>query len=585
MRLKSALLAFTALTMVVGPALAQTSATRTYEPVTNDMLLNPPAEEWLNWRGTVDNQGYSPLDQINKENVAQLQLAWAWPMAEQGQQEVAPLIHDGIMFLATNNNIVQALDAKTGEMLWEYRHVRPEFPATSGYHNNQARRQKNSIALYEGAVILTTVDAKIVSLDALTGQVNWETQVHDWEKGYSYTAGPLVADGKIFAGVSGCSIAGTNGGCYFTAHDAETGEELWRFNTIADPNNPEVDASWNGVPVENRWGGSPWVTGSYDAETKTVYFGTGMPIPYPEVIRGSGDGDVLYTNTTLALDAETGERKWHYQVVPRDNWDLDSPFERVLVELDGEKLLISVPSKTGIAFANDAETGEYLWSKETIYQNVITGISETGEITLNQDLIPTEVGQQVDACPSFSGGKLWQAGAYSPLTQRFYVPLAESCNTVSPQVQEFTPGNAVGSVRVGPRTMPPGVEEAGVISAIDVANAGNEAWRHTQRATLTSSLLATGGGLVFGGDAGRYLKALDQDTGDVLWEVRLNAPIGGHPATYEIDGEQYLVIPTGFSAQAASSASLFSEIPVPSGSGNSIFVFKLPQAETTAAAN
>jgi outer membrane protein assembly factor BamB len=198
--------------------------------------------------------------------------------------------------------------------------------------------------------------------------------------------------------------------------------------------------------------------------------------------------------------------------------------------------------------------------------------------------VPTAIGQEVYICTSVSGGKLWQAGAYSPLTNSFYVPLTEACNTVSATQTEFTAGNAVGSMKFGPRVLPEGIDEAGVVDAISVAN-GDRVWRHSQRATVTSSVLTTGGGLVIGGDAGRNVMALDQETGEVLWQQRLNAPVGGHPMTYEIDGEQYIAIPTGFSAQAGSSASMFPEIPVPSGAGNSLFVFKLPKDAQQTASN
>ena len=591
--LKHALLAVTALTALGLPVAAQDAAAageaaRGYTPVTDEMLQDPPPSEWLMWRGTLDNQGYSPLDLVNTENVDQLELAWAWPMAEVGQQEVAPLVHDGMMFLSTNNNIVQALDAQTGDLLWEYRPVLPELPETYGYQLNQARRQKNSVALYEDKVLLTTVDARLIALDAVTGQVVWEKQVFDSSLGYSYTVGPLVANGKIITAISGCSIAGTAGGCYITAHSPEDGTELWRFNTLDDPNNPEQQASWGDVPPENRWGGTPWATGAYDPETNMTYWGIGMPGPYQELIRGSGAGNVLYTNSTLALDADTGELRWYYQHLPRDNWDLDSPFERVLIdqEINGEMrhLLVTVAGKNGIAFALDRETGEFLWAKETVYQNVVNSIDPDGTVHINEDLIPQGLGQEVLICTSVSGGKLWQAGAYSPLTEAFYVPLAEACNTVSPSQAEFTAGNAVGATRFGPRVLPEGIENAGVIDAFTVAE-GADLWRHDQRATLTSSLLTTGGGLVIGGDAGRYVMALDQETGEVLWSQRLNAPIGGFPMSYEIDGEQYIAIPTGYSAQAGSSASMFQEIPVPSGAGNSLFVYKLPSEQAVAAAD
>ena len=580
--LKSMMVATTALALIATPAFAQ-GVRENYAPVTDDMLKSPPPGEWLFFRGNYNNQGYSQLDKINKDTVGKLQLAWAWPMAEAGIQETAPLVHDGVMFLQTNNNIVEALDAKTGDLIWTYRHALTELPASWSYQLNQARRQKASIALYQDKVILTTADAKLVVLNAKDGKVVWEKQVLDTQKGYSYTVGPVIADGKIISAISGCSIAGTAGGCFIMAHDVNTGEELWRFNTIDDPDNPAQGASWGDVPPENRWGGTPWTTGAYDPETNTTFWGIGMPGPYSELIRGSGDGSVLYTNSTLALDVATGKLKWYYQHLPRDNWDLDSPFERVLVdrEVDGktQHLLITVAGKNGIAFALDRETGKYLWHQETVKQNVVTGIDADGTVNINTDLVPQAVGEEHLVCASVSGGKLWMAGAYSPLTQAFYVPLTEACNTVAPTQTEFTAGNAVGATKFGPRVLPEGITDAGLVDALDISAAeGGHKWQYRSRPSMTSSVLTTAGGLVFGGDAARNINAWDQETGEVVWSQRLNAPVGGYPMTYEIDGEQYLVVPTGYSNAASSIASAFPEIPLPTGSGNSIFVFKLPAA-------
>jgi alcohol dehydrogenase (cytochrome c) len=576
------LLAVTMLVALSSPVLAQ-QATRKYTPVTDAMLADPPAEDWLAFRGGYNNQGFSKLDLINKKTVGRLQLAWAWPMAEAGIQETAPLVHDGILFLQTNNNIVEAIDAKTGDRIWTYRHELPKLPASWSYQINQARRQKASIALYQDKVILTTADAKIVVLNVADGKVAWETQVLDYAKGYSYTVGPVIADNKIISAISGCSIAGTAGACYIFAHDIKNGEELWRFNTINDPNNPKQQESWGDVPPENRWGGTPWTTGSYDPQTQTTFWGIGMPGPYSELIRGSGDGSVLYTNSTLALDINTGKLKWYYQHLPRDNWDLDSPFERMIVDqqVEGQirKMIVTVPGKNGIAFALDRDTGKYLWHKETVYQNVVKAIDADGTVHINEALISRAVGEAHLACPTVSGGKLWQAGAYNPITRAYYVPLTEACNTVSPTQTEFTAGNSVGATKFGPRTLPDGQTKAGLIAAISVTpTAGTIKWEYRSRPTPTSSLLATAGGLVFGGDAAREIKAWDAETGEVVWSQRLNAPIGGYPSTYEIDGEQYLVVPTGFSLTASTIASAFPEIPLPTGSGNSIFVFKLPKS-------
>lgn len=575
---KNLLVCSTAMIAFAPAAFAQ-SVLDNYKPVTAEDLATPAKGDWLMWRGDYQNTGFSYLDQINKETVKDLELAWAWPMADVGIQETVPLIRDGVMFLQTSNGIVEALDAKTGDLLWTYRHVLPELPKSWSYQANQARRQKNSIALAGDKVILTTPDAKLVALDAKTGKVDWEKQVLDWEKGYSYTIGALIADDKIITAISGCSISGTAGGCYIMAHDMK-GEELWRFNTINDPESKVQQDSWGQVPPENRWGGTPWATGAYDAELGLTIWGVGMPGPYAELIRGSEDGDVLYTNSTVAIDVKTGKLAWFYQHLPRDNWDLDSPFERVLVdqEVDGKmhKMVVSVPGKNGIAFALDRETGKYLWSKETVKQNVVKSIDADGKVNINTDLVQTAVGQAVHACVSVSGGKLWQAGAYSPITKTFYVPLTESCNDVTATQSEFTAGNAVGSVKFGPRVLPEGIDKAGLYEALSInPTQGDHAWQVRQRVAPTSSMLATAGGLVFGGDAARYIKAFDDKSGEVLWEQRLNAPIGGSPVTYEIDGEQYLVIPTGYSNSASSIASAFPEVPMPNGNGNSIFVFKL----------
>ncbi|WP_273689180.1 PQQ-binding-like beta-propeller repeat protein [Ketogulonicigenium vulgare] len=556
---------------------AEAAPARDYSPVTPEMILNPDPSEWLQWRRTVDNQGHSPLDLINRDTVGELELAWTYPMGVPGLQEVAPIVHDGIMFLATNQNNVMAVDAVTGDTIWMYTHTRPEFEGA--YHGRQAERQKNSVALWQDSVILTTVDGRLMSLDALSGQVEWDVQVHDWEKGYSYTAGPLVVDGKIFSGISGCSIAGTNGGCFITAHDADTGEEIWRFNTIDDPNNPLVDESWGGVPAENRWGATPWATGSYDAELNMVFFGTGMPIPYSELTRGTGEGSALYTNSTLAIDADTGELKWYYQHMPRDNFDLDSPFERIIIEeeIDGEmrKLVVTTPGKNGITFALDAATGEFIWSKETIYQNVIESIDqETGEITLNLDTIPTEIGEEKLFCPTFNGGRLWQATAYSPDTGMFYLPAANICQTITPLAFELAPtGESMGLAQTGPQQLAPGHDNVGSLFALNVLD-GSDAFEVEQPARFSSSVLATGGGLIFVGDANRYVYAMNDETGEVLWTQRLHAPIGGYPMTYEIDGIQYVAIPAGQSATTQVALTPGMSIPPITGA-NMVYVYRL----------
>ena len=561
-----------------------------YEPVTDAEVLNPDPEDWIQWRRTVDNWGYSPLDQINRENVADIRMSWSWAMPVGGLQEVAPLVRDGVMFLGLNQGIVQALDATTGDLIWEYRHPLPEF--AGGYHARQADRQKNTIMLYEDKVYLTTPDAKIVALQADSGQVVWDVQVHDWEVGYSYTAGPLVLNGKVFTGVSGCSMTGTAGGCYITAHDAESGEELWRLNTQYDPNNPELEETWGGLPLENRWGLTPWTTGSYDAETNMLFWGTGMPIPYPEIIRGTNGGSVGYSNSTLAIDADTGEVVWHYQHLPRDDWDLDSPFERLVLETaiapnadevdwlnpnitpgDEHRIVLTVPGKYGTAFAHDLETGEPLWIRHTAHQNVISGFTEDGKVITNEELIAQNMDDSFMVCGGRGLGKLWMAGAYSPNSNTFFVPVAESCRELTPRVVEFRPGESVGSQSQGPAQPAPGEDTVGRLYAIN-ASTGEMEWEIKQGPNFSSSVLTTGGGLVIAGDGGRVVRAFDEDTGEELWSTRLNTTVAGHPMTYMVDGKQYIAVPTGPNAQTNGSTDLFDETFV--AAGNSLFVFELP---------
>ena len=501
------------------PASANADHVRDYSPVTDALLESPPAGEWLAWRRTLDNQGFSPLTEIDRTNVSKLELAWAWPTPGVDLQQAAPLMHDGLLFLSASQNVVQALDARTGNLVWEYRPALIDNGPDQFYVGYQQRRQKNSIALYEESVVLTTADARIIVLDAKTGKVQREKQVLDHALGYGYTSGPLVIDGTIYSGISGCSTTGTVGGCFLMAHDFETLEEKWRVNTIDDPANPEQEASWGEVPPGNRWGAAPWVTGSYDFDTHTVYWGTGAPGPYTELIRGPGSGPALYANSTLAVDGRSGELKWYFQHLPNDNWDLDSAFERILVDVDEagttRRLLVTVAGKNGIFFALDRDSGEYLWSSETVAQNVVSAIDADGTVHVNEDLVPRAVGQPVHACPSISGGKLWQAASYSPLTGRLFVPLTESCNTVAPIQTEFTPGNTVASMRFGPRVLPEGVDQAGLVEAIAIGAQPDEAhdWEYRQRTSMTSSMLATAGGIVFGGDAGRVISACGSGDG------------------------------------------------------------------------
>ncbi len=550
-----------------------------FTPVTDNVLENPNPNDWLMWRRTYNSWGHSPLKQINTENVRNLVLAWAWTQ-EPGNQEAAPLVNNGIMYLAQSNNVVHALDATNGNLIWEYRHSLPELKGS--YVKRQLLRSRNAIALYNDKVYLATGDARLIALDARSGKVVWNVEVADYRVGYSYTGGPLAVKGKIITGMSGCTTPDTRGGCFITAHDAETGKELWRTHTLAQADDP-AGKTWNGIPMEGRLGGSAWNTGAYDPKLNLIFWGTAPPIPHSELARGTQEAAMLYTNSTLALDPDTGKILWYFQHLPSDNWNLDHAFERVLVDInhDGnnQNILLTV-GKTGVVWALDRKIGKYLWSTPTVYQNIISEIdSKTGAVTLNQKAKPRELDIEYFVCPSLYGGKIWQATAYHPGTQTLYVPLANMCNDYKVVEQPPTPGEDYGRGRFKPRHAPDNNGMVGRIEAIDVTT-GQTKWRHERRAIISSGLLTTDGGLVIGGDAGRRVFALDAESGTVLWELPLNSAIGGFPMTYAVDGVQYLAIPTGSNILAQFSAPLTPESIPPvdqkEGRGSMLLVFRLP---------
>ena len=551
-----------------------------YGPVTDALLLRPPDDEWLMWRRTYNHWGYSPLDQIDRTNVASLRLAWAWTM-EGGMQETTPLVHDGIMFLEQACDFVEALDARDGTLLWDYRRPRVEHPANLAC-------AKRTAALYGDKIFIATHDAFLVALDARSGAVVWERQVGDWTIGHHYSGGPMVIKGRIVAGMSGCYHINTR--CWISAHDPETGEEVWRTYTIPGAGEPGSD-TWGDVPPEERRGGSAWMAPSYDPDLDLIYAGVAVPIPWGAVQRGTGDGDALYTNSTLALDPDTGRIVWYFQHLPGDEWDQDHPFARMIVETEvapaadavewidpelrpGErrKVITGIPGKTGIVWTLDAATGDFLWARPTFYQNVIVGVDVKGRKGIaNPEIRHPDIGQEIVVCPHLSGGINWQTGAYSPETNTLYAPTNNACMRYTLSPFEPVLGAHHASAEYTRIPIPGSGEEVGQLTAVDVRT-GRTLWERRQRAGFGGSVLATGGGLVFVTDDARRLRAFDDRTGEVLWEQILNSSAGGFPVTYEIDGVQYLAIAAGGGPNARV---LTPEIRQRPG-GNVLFVFRLP---------
>ena len=572
-----------ALGAAVPPAL-HAQPPRDFVPVTDAMLQAPSDGDWLMWRRTLDGWGYSPLDQIDRDNVGDLRLVWSRALSAGGRQQGTPLVYDGVLYMPNPSDVIQAIDAVTGDLLWEYRRSLPD-DACERILPGVCTTNRN-LAIYENLIIDTSVDEFIFALDARTGELVWETEVLDYmTHPANQSTGPIIVNGMAISGRS-CMPAGGPDACVVTAHDARTGEELWRRRTIPRPGEPG-DETWGGVPDAERRHVGTWMAPSYDPALNLLFVGTSVTSPAPKFMIGGADNRHLYHNSTLALDADTGEIVWYYQHL-NDHWDLDHPFERLLVDTvvrpdpsavswinprlrpgEERRVMTGIPGKTGIVYTLDRATGEFLWATPTVAQNVVSGIDgATGAVSENPELVFGSFGQEVLACPTAMGGKDWEAGAYSPRTNMMYMPLRNACARMA-ALDDGARSLYSLSMR---NELAPGTDQLGSVWAIS-AETGVTAWTHQQR-TATMSLAATAGGLVFVGDVNGRFKALDDETGEVLWEVNLGSPVSGFPVTYAAGGRQYVVAGTGTGGNASRWTAMTPEIR-PSD-GNNIFVFALP---------
>src|SRR3989442_6759059 len=561
-------------------SVAQQSAA-SFVPVTDAMLQNPDPADWLMWRRTLNSWGYSPLDQINRTNVRSLKMVWTRGMGP-GIQEATPLVYRGVMYLPNPSDLVQSINAATGELIWEYKRQWEEdvtkiLPVAPSINRN--------IAIYGNNIIDTSADDQVYALDATTGKLAWETRILDMKESPAQeTSGPIIAKGKVFSG-RGCEPKKSALACVIVAHDARTGKELWRTRTIPMPGEPG-DETWGGLPYEKRSHVGTWMVPSYDLDLNMLYVGTSVTSPAPKFMLAGNDFTYLYHNSTLALNADTGKIVWYYQHVV-DHWDFDHPFERLLVDTavapardqvtwinprirpgERRKVVTGIPGKTGIVYTLDRQTGEFLWARPTVRQNVVANIDgATGKVTVNPDVTFSAIGQEKFVCPTINGGQNFQAGAYSPPTNTLAFPLENACFDVTPVPDTPT---QIYAISTKPK-LAPGTEKLGTVEAINVET-GKTVWKYEQRAG-TMSLVATGGGLLFGGDTNGHFRAFDQENGKVLWDVNLGSPVTGYPITYSVGGKQYVAVSVGNSLVSTGLIRLTPELK-PSNSSN-VFVFAL----------
>ncbi|MBM89069.1 MAG: PQQ-dependent dehydrogenase, methanol/ethanol family [Gammaproteobacteria bacterium] len=541
-----------------------------YRNVTDARLTNPEESNWLSYRGNLEGRGYSPLGDITTANVSELKPIWTFSTGVLGGHESPPIVNNGVMFVTTPGNLLYAIDAASGDLLWRYQHDLPQ--TYIAFH-----RTNRGVALYGDKVFMATLDARVVALDAATGEKVWDTTVQDNSFGYYITTAPLAIDGKIMVGTSGGEL-GIRG--FVVALDSENGQEVWRTYTVPGPGEPGNE-TWPGESWRTG-GAAVWIPGHYDAELGLAYFGTGNPGPW---IGDQRPGDNLYTNSVIALDVNDGGIRAHHQYHWNGSWDWDEVSTPILmpVERAGREFNALVhPGRNGYLWTLERQENRigFVDAEPYVYQNAFTAIDpETGRPSYNPEHTPS-TGEAVDFCPSLWGGKDWPPAAYNPETGLVYIPVNENhCGVIEGREVTYMPGSSYTGARTE-FTMRDPEGNIGEIQAWDM-NLGEEVWSVEFESHNWGGILTTGGNLIFsGGTSDRYFRAHDAINGNELWRFRTNSGIIGVPSTYSVDGKQYIAVQSGWGVDAAGMTARIDQVRgtrtfVPQG--GVIWVFALPE--------
>ncbi|MDN5873269.1 MAG: methanol/ethanol family PQQ-dependent dehydrogenase [Sinobacteraceae bacterium] len=512
------------------------AASPSYPTVTQKRLANAQQDNgWLMYRGSYNSQGYKPFKQINTKNVDKLKEVWSYKYPLKQGYESPPVVNGDYMFVTTPKDHLLAFNATTGKLLWKYDHDLSD----TGLKTVCCDVVNRGVALLGDTVYMATLDNYVVALNAKTGKVEWKKQLMKPDRGYAMTVAPLIVGENVVVGVSGGEY-GARG--FVEALNAKTGEKAWKSYTIPAPNEPGGD-SWPKGAYKTG-GGATWLTGTYDKETNTLFWGVGNPGPWLATLR---PGLNLYTDSVIAMDPETGKIKWYYQYTPNDSWDYDGTNETVMTDITYEgkkyKALVTA-SRNGWFYAIDRTNGKLIYAKPFVTATSVIG-AVNGKMVTDAAKRPG-LGRQVFTCPSFLGGKNWWPISVSPETHMAYVPAMHTCMTIEGTTVSYKAGLPFLGEKFNVMHDPKFKKYWGDVIAIDL-NTGKKVWNHSTKLPWNDGMLSTAGGLVISGGVDGHVYAWDAKTGKQLWKSKkMSSGIIGVPTTFKVDGKQYIALWSGW---------------------------------------